>query len=258
MNKISPTMHERKSTCEKHGDFVEKGGSFFAGSNTIWFGCPECSAISKAEEDARAKAEEERNRQERIEARLRLAGIPHAFRGKTIDGFEAITPDMEAAKSSCRSFAEDFWTKHAPAGNFLVLAGEPGTGKSHLAIAIANEVMKRGTAMYIDAASIIRRVRSTWSRDAKQTEDDVLRMFGEELDLLIIDEIGLQRNTDDEGIILFDILNRRYGNLRPTILLTNLGAERLAETLGVRLMDRLMERAIFVPFVWESWRGRAA
>ncbi|CAH0532181.1 DnaC-like protein [Ralstonia phage UAM5] len=255
--KIEPKTFERAAACARHGAYTERGGSFTGREDRVmWFGCPDCAREAREREHADSKAREERERQERLERRLRLSGIPMGFRDRTFDSFVATQPEQEHAVAVAREFADNFWAKHAPAGTFLVFGGNPGTGKSHLAIAAAQQVMQRGTAMYLDAMDLIRRVRATWRKDAEQTEEDVLRMLGGTLDLLVIDEIGVQRGTEDEQMILFDVLNRRYRDLRPTILLTNLGGKALGEFLGPRIMDRLMERSIMVAFKWESHRGK--
>lgn len=73
---------------------------------------------------------------------------------------------------------------------------------------------------------------------------------------LISDEAGVQRGTETEQIILFDVINRRYRYLRPTIFLTNARGQALRDYLGVRTIDRMVERSIVVPFQWESHRTR--
>lgn len=258
MKRFDPKTHERESSCAQHGSFTEKGGSLFGGDDArvMWFGCAPCNASARAVEEAEATRREESARQARIEARLNAAGIPAAFRDRSFDSFEAPTVEMADAVRIVREFAEGFWTRHKQAGTFLVLGGERGTGKSHLAIAAASMVMARGTAMYTRAGDLIRRVRGTWRRDSPQSEEEVLNLFSVGIDLLVIDEVGLQRGTEDEQLILFDVLDRRYSELRPTILLTNLTGPAFAEFLGPRIMDRLRERAVFVPFRWESYRGR--
>lgn len=109
--------------------------------------------------------------------------------------------------------------------------------------------------MQFMAGSPIRMVRATWRRDSRQSEQEVIDTLCA-LDLLVIDEVGVQRGTDDEQIILFDVIDRRYADLRPTIIITNLNGAAFAEVIGPRIMDRLRERAVFVPFNWASYRGR--
>jgi len=254
---INPTTFEREATCQHHGAYTERGGSFSGRQDrVIWFGCQECAKIQRELQEIEDKATEERKKQERIEARLSVAGIPAGFRGRTFQNYRAETPEMASALNISREFAENFYSSHLKSGTFLVFGGQPGTGKSHLALAIAQQVISRSTVMYLDVMDVFRKVRSTWSKESKDTEDDVLRLLGSLVDLLIIDEVGSQRGTDDEQMILFDVINRRYRDLRPTILLTNLMGKTLTDYLGPRITDRMKERAIFVPFKWESYRSR--
>lgn len=260
MKKFEPKTHQRQGNCAVHGPFTENGGSFFGGDDekVMWFGCSICSKAAIAAEEADALAKQEQQRQARLEAKLNAAGIPQAFRVRNFDNYQTFTPEMETALRVLREFGDNFWTRHAPAGTFLVLAGDRGTGKSHLAIAAAQQVMKRGTAMYTRVGDLIRRVRSTWRRDSPQSEEEVLHMLSVGMDLLVIDEVGVQTGTDDEQRILFDILDRRYAELKPTIMLTNLEGKEFAEFIGPRIIDRLRERGMYVKFKWESYRGRAA
>ena len=251
------TVFERAAECGTHGQITERGISLFGGEDrVIWHGCGKCNAELREREEEAERAAEEKRRQARIEQRIQAAGIPTAFRDRTLDNFEATTPEQKHALAVAREFAENFYRDHLPHGTVLVFGGNPGTGKSHLALAILQQVMKRHTGMYLDAMSLIRRVRATWRRDSPETEDDVIWTLGEQLDLLAIDEIGVQRGTEDEQAILFDVLNRRYRENRPTILMTNADGQAFKEFLGPRIMDRLNERADYVPFKWESYRRK--
>jgi DNA replication protein DnaC len=249
------SLETRDATCEQHGDYVSSAVKAL-GRILHWSGCPQCSAIARAkleQERARAEAEE---RQRRLEARLNQAGIPLRFRSKTFAAYQAASDGQEKARAVAMEFAANF-RKHSKAGTFLVLSGKPGTGKSHLAIAIAQEVMVNGTALYTSAIDAVRMIRDTWKRDSARTETEVLNMLAS-IDLLILDEIGVQYGTEAEQVSLFDIIDKRYRDLRPTILLTNLNAKGMREFLGDRSYDRLREGGIWVTFDWESQRSRVA
>jgi len=253
--RLDPKEFTRQASCKTHGEYTERGGSMFGEAGSVfWWGCPACNAAAREQEQADAKAREEAARQARIEARFKFAGIPAAFRTRTFENFRAETPEQKHALATAREYAGNFWTQHHKDGRSLVFSGNPGTGKSHLALAIAQHAMARGTVMYRDVMDLLRMVRSTWSKESARTEDEVFTLLGETIDLLVIDEIGVQRGTEDEQIILFDVLNRRYRENRPTILLTNLSGKGLEEFLGPRVIDRLREKAVFVPFRWPSYR----
>jgi DNA replication protein DnaC len=253
---FTPASYRRPGVCEQHGAFTELGGSLSGREERVrWFGCPACNAAERADQAAQAKAGEESARQARIEAKLNAAGIPVAFRGRSFDNFVVETDEMQRALDVARDFAGRFWSKHVKEGSFLVMGGVTGTGKSHLALAIAQVVMRRGTAMYMDVGDLIQRVRGTWRRDSSKSEEEMFALLGS-IDLLIIDEVGVQRGTDDEKNVIFDVINRRYRDNRPTILLTNLDGKALVELLGPRVMSRLSERAQFLSFQWDDWRRR--
>ncbi len=253
---FAPKTFTRDGQCEQHGAYQETGGSISGREDRVrWFGCPACNKAEREAEELEAKAAEEAARQARIESRLNASGIPIAFRGRTFDNFKVENDDMQHAVDVVREFALNFWSKHAKQGSVLVLGGVTGTGKSHLALAAAQQVMSRGTAMYMDAMDLIRRVRGTWRRDSDKSEEEMLDLFGS-IDLLIVDEVGVQRGTDDEQLILFDVINRRYRDNKATILLTNLAGAAFVEFMGPRVMSRLAERAQYVSFKWDDWRRR--
>lgn len=244
----------RQSTCEKHGAFEESGMTLpFGSKRTVWSGCPDCGAENRVAEEKRRAADEERDRQARVEQRLSRAGIPQRFRDRTFENFVADTESKRNALKVAFEFASNF-DSHRRSGTTVVFSGKPGTGKSHLAIAAAMAIMQTSTAIYINALDLVRMVRETWRRDSELSEVSVLNDLSS-IGLLVIDEIGMQYGTEGEQVILFDVINRRYRDLMPTILLTNLGKAGMKDFLGERSFDRLREGGIWVAFDWESHRG---
>lgn len=256
---FSPKEFERNGQCAEHGMYLEKGYSLRGAiENAHWAGCSQCNELARAKEDEKDAQAEQTRRQAIIEQRLHEAGIPKAYVGKGFSCFHAESAEEQAALTIARDYAASFWKEKINVGGSLILAGSVGTGKSHLALAVAQHVMKRGTVIYSDISGIIRSVRSTWSRNSELTEAQVFDMYTSGCDLLIIDEVGVQRGSVDEQNTLFDIINRRYRENQPMVLITNLGGEEFKTFLGERSYDRLIERAQFIPCFWESYRGRLA
>lgn len=244
-------QHEKPDTCGEHGDFTARG--FTLGKTTRWMGCPTCSKRDQeAADDEQAKKEAD-DAQKRLEARLSQSGIPIRYRSKDFASFIADSSDKEKALTTAMEFAHNF-DDHFRKGTVVVFSGMPGTGKSHLAIAIAQAVMARHTALYTSAIDAVRMIRNTWRRDSAQTETQVLNELAG-VHLLILDEVGVQYGTEAEQVSLFDIIDKRYRDLMPTILLTNQGKAGLKTFLGDRSFDRLREGGIWVPFDWASQRG---
>lgn len=243
---------EREANCDIHGTYIEKG--FSLNSPTIrWVGCSACKESAKLEAEAKARIEEQIKAQELIEHRLNKAGIPLRFRDRTLDNYIADTPAKKTSLTIARDFSENF-DEFYRNGSTLIFSGKAGTGKSHLAIAIAQSVMPKYTAMYINALDAVRMIRDTWRRDSDKSELDVLDMFGS-VGLLVIDEVGVQYGTENEQMLMFDIVNRRYRDSMPMILLTNLGHAGFSDYMTERSFDRLRENGKWVTFDWDSYRG---
>jgi DNA replication protein DnaC len=249
------SLKTRQQHCALHGDYESRAVTL--GDTVLhWPGCVQCAAAAQAERAAAQAVADAVARQHRLEARLQQTGIPLRYRNKTFASFVADTDGKAVARAGAMAFAADF-SRHRRDGSVLVLSGKPGTGKSHLAIAIGQQVMQRGTVLYTSAIDAVRMIRDTWRRDAERSESQVLRMLAA-IDLLILDEVGVQYGTDAEQITLFDIIDKRYRDLMPTILLTNLGTADMKAFLGERSFDRLREGGVWLKFDWESQRGKQA
>lgn len=252
---LHEAIQSRPASCPEHGQYMSRS-LFMLGDRTTWSHCPECVRLEAERKEAERRLEEERERQRRIEEKLNQAGIPLRFRGRSFDNFKAENKGQFTALNIAKEYAEEFKERFAD-GSTLVFSGLPGTGKSHLAIAICQHIMNHGfTAMYINALDAIRLVRSTWSRNSERSEAEVMSMLAS-VDLLAIDEVGVQYGTEGEKVILFDIINRRYQDQMPTVLMTNQGVDGFKEYLGERAFDRLREAGRWVAFDWESHRGKA-
>lgn len=248
------TKLSQPAVCDKHGAYESIGTEMpIFRTKVIWSGCPTCATEHRIAEEQRRNAEAEADRQRRLERRLSMSGIPLRFRDRAFDNFVADTEAKQQALAVAMDFAARF-EEHYERGTTVIFSGKPGTGKSHLALAAAMVIMKSRTALYINALDLIRMVRDTWRRESEVSEVTVLNDLTS-VGLLVIDEIGVQYGTDGEQVILFDVLNRRYRDLMPTILLTNLGKAGMKEFLGERSFDRLREGGIWVPFDWQSHRG---
>lgn len=240
---------ERTDACEEHGAFTARNLI-----GRIWSKCPTCVQIAsdrqRAEESLRLEAERER----RHAAALAESRIPARFIGRSFDNFVVSTDDQRRAVTAARDYAENF-DEHLKRGTGLVMSGMPGNGKSHLASAILQHLLARDVR-YITCLSMIRAIRETWRRDSEQSERSILSYFGG-LDLLVIDEIGVQYGSDGEQTIIFDVLDMRYREMKPTILLTNQDKAGLKTFIGERTFDRLIETSRWIAFDWESYRPTA-
>jgi DNA replication protein DnaC len=110
-------------------------------------------------------------------------------------------------------------------------------------------------SMFTTVQRMVRMMKETFRKESQKSESDVIDLLVYP-DLLIIDEIGIQFGSDFEKNLMFDILNERYENRRPTLLLSNLTVPEVKAFLGDRIYDRLKEDGgQCVSFDWKSHRG---
>lgn len=164
--------------------------------------------------------------------------------------------DAQRNLEACRRYASS-WEKCLAAGTSMIMIGNCGTGKNHLAVSMAKNIIRHhlATVEITDVMRLTRAVKNTWRHNSERTEDEVIDHFVS-LDLLIIDEVGVQFGTPTEITILQEIINARYESVLPTILISNLTFDQLKESIGERIVDRVTDggRNCLV-FGWESYRA---
>ncbi len=247
--------HDEERCCESHGRYVAR--VVFVGERKVSDGyCPVCYRLQE-EEAARGRAavyaqiEAERERQ-RLEEALGRACIPADFRDKTFDTFIADTPELQAALSLAKRFVSG-WQKAREGGYGLLFYGNPGTGKSHLAISIIKALLPQAAGLYTRVPDMIGYIRAQWHPDSETSSYAAIRRYVD-LDLLVLDELGVQSGSINEQTLLFEVIDARLSENRPTIFLSNLAPVDLVPIIGERLVDRIKGKCVAQRFSGESRR----
>jgi DNA replication protein DnaC len=162
-------------------------------------------------------------------------GITKRYYDATWENWNADTEDKRKALGSVKNA----WKMN------LFLCGKSGTGKTHLAMCLVKE-----GATYRRLPDIFREVKSDFN-----AEQEIIDGYGSRT-LLIIDEVGRQKYSGFEKNLFFEIIDKRWNNMAPTTLITNLNETEFSREYGTAIVDRL--RPAIVRFNWESWREKDA
>jgi DNA replication protein DnaC len=194
-----------------------------------------------------------------VETHLKDARIPPRYQRCSLDNF--ITYENEKLLSAlriARRFIEEF--PHAQKG--LMLIGPPGIGKTHIAVAVLREAIKRTglRGVYHDTRALLREIRSTYDPTISAAESDVLRPVMQ-ADLLVLDDLGAERMTDWVEETMSSIVNTRYNERRLTIFTSNYDdtpdetdMNSLLVRVGFRLHSRLKEMCEFLEYEGSDYR----
>ena len=254
MEKKNPSLFNSKpvsivedslSFCKKHKKETLHRNRKISVDGDDWIDISVCLDCQREEEETEREQKkqelllQERARKENIIANLKRCGIPKIFREVTLDSFvlsdKGLYPDDRHRQNHMMSTVKEFLEDPECTG--LVLLGIHGTGKNHIACAIAREVYLSGRSIYYEKFSqYMRDIKVGWN--IKGNENDILKPFREPF-LLILDEIGRQFGSDTERDYLEEIIDYRYEEELPTILMSNeTDGAKFTEYAGARTVSR--------------------
>jgi DNA replication protein DnaC len=150
-------------------------------------------------------------------------------------------------------------------GGIVVAYGAHGTGKTRMSYELAKNAevpastYKRGgievdhPRIYTTAVNLFMDIRSSYNSDEGPTEREIISGLTNAA-FLVIDEIQERGETAFEDRKLTQIIDARYMDGRPTMLISNFDRKRFAETLSPAVLDRIREGGIGLHFNWGSYR----
>lgn len=215
-------------------------------TRTVLCAC-ECSVARNAKE---AEEKRKRDRMQYLDS-MRRTGFPDAeMRKWTFTESDHADPKTE---NVARKYAANFNAMREK-GIGLLLCGTVGTGKSFLAASIANALIDQGTpCLMTNFSRIISRISEKFGGDQKYLDD--LNRF----DLLIIDDLGAERDTEFTWEKVMDVIDARYRAGLPLIITTNLSMRQLSDQSDIRrqrVYSRLREMCVFLEVQGADRRGK--
>lgn len=187
----------------------------------------------------------------RLAARLRYAKFP--FR-RSVEDF-----DFEFQPSVDRKLIDDLATlRFIEDARPLVFLGQPGCGKTHLAVALAIRAVEAGWRGYFTTADDMCRSLANATRDGTYIQK--LRTYTAPT-ILVIDDVGLLPITEGATGAFFQVINQRYERGHPTIATSNRGLPDWGRVFGdavvaAAIVDRLLHKAVVINIRGPSWRLR--
>lgn len=148
---------------------------------------------------------------------------------------------MESVLNYCKTYATDF-SRRSPS---LLLYGKTGLGKTHLSLAVAGKAVESGYGViYTSAQNLFNKLeKEKFGRSDGNTEETIL-----DCDLLIIDDLGAEFTTQFTVSALYNIINSRELEGKPTIISTNLTPEQLTSTYSERIASRILSNFVMLYF----------
>ncbi|CAK1923615.1 DNA replication protein DnaC [Vibrio crassostreae] len=196
------------------------------------------------------------HREQKMKNKIGRSGLGARHQDCSFENYEFPDPRQKRAWNLAKNYSLDPSTSSG-----FIFFGNSGTGKNHLAAAIAHNFMRSGrTALVITVSELVSTINDTYTKQGK-SEFDVINYYCN-LGLLVLDEIGRNlgmspKSLEREKALIDEIVDRRSKLLKPTGFLSNLSIDGFKDYVGYRVVDRLSEdRPTICAFEWDSYRGR--
>ncbi len=162
----------------------------------------------------------------------------YTFENFSLDYYKdtpAVYDSMRETYTFCRDYAENF----TPTSPSILMSGDTGRGKTHLSLAIANEVLMQGySVLYDSTINFLTKIEAEhFGRTPTETDtlDAVLSC-----DLLILDDLGTEMHSTFYQSTIYNIVNTRMNRMRPTIISTNYNFKEITANYEKRLTSRIL------------------
>ncbi|CAL4317868.1 DNA replication protein DnaC [Buchnera aphidicola (Neophyllaphis podocarpi)] len=191
------------------------------------------------------------NKAMKMQSILGRSGIRELYMNCSFDNYKIENKGQKRALEAAKKYAKEFNGNIAS----FIFSGRPGTGKNHLASAIGNHLILNGkNVLIVTVADLMSNMKGTFNGNSNITEENLLNNLSN-VDLLMIDEIGIQTESRYEKVIINQIVDRRSSSKRPTGMLSNLDYKGMKSLLGERVIDRMrLGNSLWITFEWESFR----
>ncbi|MBD3413876.1 MAG: AAA family ATPase [Candidatus Aminicenantes bacterium] len=208
----------------------------------------------------------------KVKVLLKQANLPNRYKDCSFDSFEIHNTSHKNALKISKKFVSNYPVQDIG----LLFQGPCGVGKTHLAVAIINELIKvkSATCYFCDFRDLIRNIQKSYSAESTLSESELIApIFAN--NVLVLDELGAKRTSPWVEETVFYIINHRYNHKKLTLFTSNYldrGEEEedkrepffkgkqqedsLVDRIGVRLRSRIYEMCKLVTIKGDDYRKK--
>jgi DNA replication protein DnaC len=212
---------------------------------------PECERKNEQREWERMR------RDARVATLRERSGLSKRMRGYTLGNFRVVASDAARARMKVDEYLEN-WEENQEAGRGLYFCGGVGTGKTHLAVAVMNELIhrKRVPSLFVTVPELLDNLREVYNKPGRDLDEWMDAV--QNADFLVLDDLGSERPTEWVRERIFVIVNHRYREALPTVFTSNIGPKDLAEQLGGRTASRIIAMCDWIALEGDDYRETVA
>jgi len=212
----------------KHG-FVIEDGSY----------CYECNMEKIEEADRKRRAEKLEALKKDPTKRLKRFGVPLKYIDSSLETFRGNDNLVRA----CREYEN----------GGLVLYGNTGCGKTHLAVSLVrervlNQITKQLAEIenhtteknmeFITVPDLLLEIRASFKDGSENTEESIINHYSD-VDFLVLDDLGSEKSSEFAITTLYIIIDRRDRDMKSTVITTNLSPAEIENQLNARIASRM-------------------
>ena len=184
---------------------------------------------------------------------MRLSGVGSRFKDKKLNDLKVNAP----LHAECLRYVEN-WKEMRKNGFGFFFWGNVGAGKTHAASALANELMQERLVevLFLNMPSTVTRVKKTFDSPLKNEDKKIFDRM-KEVELLIVDDLGVEKFSDWLSDQFYQIIDHRWQNKKPMIITSNQSLEDLSSCYKPQVISRIWGCCKSIKFTEEDRRKQA-